>query len=206
MNLQEMKEQLVQWMNDMKHGYRDSILYMEVTVLRDNEEDEDSGRIRIFMYSHTNKYTVIATRDKSGKTYLGAGVSCRKPRAGEYWTRGSDLSDGTFSKDTWIKILGDIVGNELVKIHEVPVKLFDIGRVNEISAEDINDYMSIEIKCEKCKKSLPPLRPDETRYKTGYLCRECRGLPPSGGGICRETHLFRKRRDLPHCPAAYGDK
>ena len=28
----------------------------------------------------------------------------------------------------------------------------------------------------------------------------------SCGGTCRETHLFRKRKYLPHCPAAFGDK
>ncbi|MEE8114809.1 MAG: hypothetical protein V3T23_10710, partial [Nitrososphaerales archaeon] len=52
-----------------------------------------------------------------GRTYLGCTASSRKPRAGEDWTRGSDLADGDLSLETWNKILGDIVAYELVRVH-----------------------------------------------------------------------------------------
>jgi hypothetical protein len=114
MNLIEMKEQLTHWMNDMKHGYRNEDLYMVV-------EDK---RILIYMFTLTNEYRIVAVCKNEGvlnRGYLGATASSRTPRAGEDWTRGNDLADGDFSKNTWHRILSDIVGYELVKIHR-PVK------------------------------------------------------------------------------------
>lgn len=49
--------------------------------------------------------------------YLGCTSSCRKPRAGEDWHRGSDLSDGLLTEDTWRSILGDIISYEMVRVH-----------------------------------------------------------------------------------------
>jgi hypothetical protein len=48
--------------------------------------------------------------------YLGCIASCRKPRVGETWHRGSDLADGPYSKETFFKIIGDIVSLELKTI------------------------------------------------------------------------------------------
>tara|TARA_Y100000310_G_scaffold55023_1_gene50429 strand:+ start:14062 stop:14442 length:381 start_codon:yes stop_codon:yes gene_type:complete len=113
MELQEMRAQLEEWMELMKHGYRDSMMYMEL--------DYDSyiaGRIFMKLYTDTNCYNISAVPDRPAEnSYLGCTVSSRKPRAGEDWTRGSDLADGEFSQDTWFRILSDIVGYELVKIH-----------------------------------------------------------------------------------------
>jgi len=72
---------------------------------------EEKGYIRLTFYTNTNKYTI-----KAKPTYLGGGASCRKPRAGEDWTRGRDLADGDFTCETWREILADIVSYELVKI------------------------------------------------------------------------------------------
>lgn len=112
----KMKEQLIEWMGEMKHGYKDSDLYLyEESIL--SEEDT----IRIRLYTEKNEYCIVATVDG----YLGCIGSSRKPRAGEDWTRGNDLADGDFSKETWNRILGDIVGYELVRIHR-PIKcLYD---------------------------------------------------------------------------------
>lgn len=114
MEIQKMKEQLIEWVEQMKHGYRDSDLYLY-------EEFHPTGvNIRVELYTRTNIYSIVAhLNDRGG--YLGCIGNSRTPRAGESWTRGSDLADGDFSKETWIKILGDIVGYELVKIHR-PVK------------------------------------------------------------------------------------
>lgn len=49
-------------------------------------------------------------------SYLGACVTVRKPRAGEDWNRGNDLSDGSYSEETWNKIKNDIISFELVKV------------------------------------------------------------------------------------------
>jgi len=54
---------------------------------------------------------------KLGKdNYLGCAAGTRKPRAGEDWTRGNDLSDGAFTYKTWRKIKNDIIAHELVKV------------------------------------------------------------------------------------------
>ncbi len=114
MEIQEMKEQLIEWVEQMKYGYRDSDLYLH---------EENDKTIRIRLYTLTNVYFIVAT----STGYLGATVSSRKSRAGEDWTRGSDLADGEFSKETWFAILGDIVGHELVKIHRPIRHLYEDG-------------------------------------------------------------------------------
>jgi len=74
------------------------------------------------IYTHNYKYQIKAhvTRDDSTKHgkrfYLGCQVSTRMPRAGEDWTRGNDLPDGPFTKETWQSIKEAIIKYELVKI------------------------------------------------------------------------------------------
>ena len=71
-----------------------------------------------------NEY--VTQTDKNGKVvgesnapidkgYLGCMAQTRKPRAGEDWNRGNDLSDGSYSEETWNDIKNDIVAYELVK-------------------------------------------------------------------------------------------
>lgn len=72
---------------------------------------------RAYIFTDANKYAVtvqVHADDDDG--YLGCVASSRKPRAGEDWTRGNDLADGSLSEETWHKILGDIVSYEMVRI------------------------------------------------------------------------------------------
>ncbi len=119
MELQEMKEQLIEWMNKMKYGYRDPELYMYEC---EGHKKEEKG-IRIKIFTNDNYYSIIAypPNNEDYKGYLGCMGGSRKPRTGEDWSRGNDLADGKFSKETWIEILSDIIGYELVKIHR-PIK------------------------------------------------------------------------------------
>lgn len=112
MKIQEMKKQLIEWMEQMRHGYRDANLYLYEETTKDGK-----NKIQIKLYTSTNMYSIVATEDG----YLGAIANSRQPRAGEDWTRGNDLADGEFSKETWVNILNDIVGYELVEIHR-PIK------------------------------------------------------------------------------------
>ena len=116
MELQKMREQLVEWMDMMKNGYRDSDIYMY-------EEGHPLGiKFRIKLLTEVNEYNIVANyRVVANGGYLGCTYSSRRPRAGEDWTRGGDLVDGKFCEETWLKILSDIVGTELVKIHR-PIK------------------------------------------------------------------------------------
>lgn len=68
---------------------------------------------------YTNDYSYAVSMRKPNQNddgYLGCICSLRKPYAGEDWTRGNDLSDGSYSEQTWNKILRDILSNELKEI------------------------------------------------------------------------------------------
>jgi len=60
--------------------------------------------------------------------YLCCTGRCRKPRAGEDWTRGNDLPDGSYCKETWDRILNAIVAYELVKVIKPKDKGAYIGK------------------------------------------------------------------------------
>lgn len=79
-------------------------------------ESSDS-RCRLKLYSDVNQYSLHVTVD-GDTTYLGASGASRKPRAGESHTRGSDLSSGTLSEETWDRIKNDIISFELVRIRK----------------------------------------------------------------------------------------
>lgn len=72
--------------------------------------------VRVF--TDTNQYTIHAIERPDGTGYLGCTSSCRKPRAGETWTRGRDLHDGPLTERDWFRILADIVSYELVRFHD----------------------------------------------------------------------------------------
>ena len=74
----------------------------------------------VYIYTRTNQYYIVSKQVKGEKGYLGCQVSSRKPRAGEDWTRGNDLPDGPFCRETWEKIKGAIIAYELVKIAKSP--------------------------------------------------------------------------------------
>ena len=115
MELEDIKNQLVKWVGELRYaGYKEEdCIYV----------DEEKGRVHMRLYTDGHSYGISARPLKIKKDsghlddgYLGCIASSRKPRAGEEWSRGNDLADGPFCYETWLKILGDIVGYELVKI------------------------------------------------------------------------------------------
>lgn len=78
----------------------------------------DPFDLAFHIYTETNRFRVVVREARDGKhSYLGCTSTCRKPRAGEDWTRGSDLADGPLEPETWHRILADIVSYEIQKIH-----------------------------------------------------------------------------------------
>jgi hypothetical protein len=75
-------------------------------------ESSDS-KVRLKLYSDVNQYLIIADNGT-----LSAEGGSRKPRAGEYHTRGSDLYCGPLSEATWESIKNDIISYELVRIRK----------------------------------------------------------------------------------------
>lgn len=92
-----------------------NVKYTSIYDMSNIDIIEDTGeKLTIDFYTNTNKYTITCI--DSG--FISCGVSSRMPRAGEDWTRGRDLIDGKFSKDTWDSILQNIITYELVNVHK----------------------------------------------------------------------------------------
>jgi len=88
----------------------------ESYVRYEDKEEKLSNRKRLYIYTHDNVYAITVEWREENNGYLGCVVSCRKPRAGEDWTRGNDLPDGPYSYETWKKIKNAIIKHELVKV------------------------------------------------------------------------------------------
>lgn len=116
------------------------IIKQELTINNDQviEVVEDSGmghdgnivyNYEIRLYTNDHVYCISANVTNQ-KTYLGCIASERKPRAGENWTRGNDLSDGDLSIETWNNIKNDIIKYELVKLFPKQESKLDIVKGN----------------------------------------------------------------------------
>lgn len=101
--MRDFKDALLTWMSEITLGNTPELYYS----VRLDEED----RFSIFLYTEKYRYCISST-----PTYLGCTVSCRKPRAGEDWTRGNDLPDGGLERSTWMKIKNAIIKHELVQV------------------------------------------------------------------------------------------
>ena len=88
--------------------------------------DYKENILRLTLYTRDYSYHISARLPNVEKMgdgemlsvdgYLGCQAQCRKPRAGEDWTRGSDLPDGSYSEETWRRIINAIIAYELVKV------------------------------------------------------------------------------------------
>ena len=67
--------------------------------------NRDDKRISLNLYTEDYVYNISAREFDDNGGYLGCIASTRKPRAGEDWTRGSDLPDGKYSEKTWNEIV-----------------------------------------------------------------------------------------------------
>ena len=81
-----------------------------------SDADTIEFHAKVFVYTHNNRYSIVATVKKDGGSYMGCTVTCRTSRAGETSRRGNELSDGQFVRETWEKIKNDIISSELVKV------------------------------------------------------------------------------------------
>lgn len=114
-------EQLKQWVKDELIDIRFNKFEEVVEVIADEGESNevDSAyefKFRFNIYTETHRYRISAYDRSENDGYLGCTSSTRKPLAGEDHTRGNDLADGPFTRETWEKIKSDIVAYELVKL------------------------------------------------------------------------------------------
>lgn len=97
----EAGKQLVEWLQTYKFFNPKKI------EVASNKPDV----LRVKLYTDRHVFAIVARAD-----YLGCVASTTKPRPGEDWTRGSDLPDGDFSRDTFRSILGAIVLYGLLEV------------------------------------------------------------------------------------------
>lgn len=138
MDLAELRQQLLEWLEELKsweystqQSWGDYIFteaewldYMRPTrpegQLRDSPRE---GVLHAHFFTDSHEYH-IAAHAPSVETptgYLGAYAFCRKKRAGEQWTRLSDLPDGPLDRKTWDIILKAVLRYELIAKVKAPV-------------------------------------------------------------------------------------
>jgi hypothetical protein len=82
--------------------------------------DCGAGKTEIRFYTDTNEYALILLDEAGGAPSIDATVRSRKPRAGLGTSRMRRLFAGgryRLSERAWRRILGSIVGLELVRVH-----------------------------------------------------------------------------------------
>jgi len=138
--MEKLKEQLIEWLSEYAR-----FLKVEnfVHIVKNTDE-----HFIVHIFTRENRYQInvhYRADKKICKTYLGGGRSTRKPRAGEDWTRGNDLSDGPFSKEVFEKIMQGILGMELVKVVK-PVEFLNcIGEAGKTCKTENDDRVEIKI-------------------------------------------------------------
>jgi hypothetical protein len=113
-SLEILKEfpELHKWLEELSR-YRKLEDYIYISDYKKEE-----GKIRLKIFTKEYYYTIVAIRpnNKKPEGYLGTYANCRKPRAGEEWTRGNDLPDGEYKRETWDRFVASLVSYELVKV------------------------------------------------------------------------------------------
>ena len=130
MSPQEMLETLRGWLSEIAKDF--TIIETPLSVLgrklskgkgweiRDDIPPSDGmAHYSAQIFTATNIYRISANFGEGG-SYLGCTTTSRMPRAGEDWSRGNDLPDGEFCRETWDAISRAILRYETVDIHARP--------------------------------------------------------------------------------------
>jgi hypothetical protein len=114
---QSFRSTLVGWLKEVVPFNR-----LDVYVRKTRESFDDNphaGRranhVNYLLVTARHSYSISAYPD-----YLGCVASCTFYRPGENWTRGNDLPDGKFCRETWEAIKDAIIRYELVKLEPLP--------------------------------------------------------------------------------------
>jgi hypothetical protein len=86
-----------------------------VDVIKDFKLEKEQ-MFECVLYTNEYKYKIFAVQREKETSYLSCQASARKPRAGEDWNRGNDLTDGPLELETWNKIIRDMINYEIVKL------------------------------------------------------------------------------------------
>jgi len=117
MEQQSFRTQLVEWLKEIV-PYSHIDKYTRKT--REGFEsgvfntDRHANHVTYIICTAEHRYSISAT-----PTYLGCIASATRERPGETWTRGNDLPDGPFSRETWESIKDRIISYEMVKLEPI---------------------------------------------------------------------------------------
>lgn len=112
---------LKQWVKDELIDIRFNEFENTIKVIKEEGESNPDRsayefRFQFRVYTETHSYRISAIDRSEDEGYLGCTATMRKPLAGENGTRGNDLADGKFIRETWNRIKDDIIAYELVKL------------------------------------------------------------------------------------------
>jgi hypothetical protein len=109
------------WIQEIIPYSEDSNLYVQVEdhegIGDPSDPKNDFERIIINIYTDTHCYNIVLIDRENDPGYIGCQSSIRKPYVGEDHTRGRDLSDGKFTRETWNKIKDDIIKSEILPLY-----------------------------------------------------------------------------------------
>jgi hypothetical protein len=106
------------WLEEITpFGDNNVLRYVEVVNDQGHGDGDGDGNYEmkktVRIYTDNYVYAIVARDRSNNDGYLGCVHSLRKPYVGEQHTRGRDLPDGPFNKDTWDRIRNAIIANEL---------------------------------------------------------------------------------------------
>ena len=114
MEQQSFRTQLVEWMKEIiPYSNFDKYTRKVREGIETNifNTDRHANHVTYIICTAEHRYSISAT-----PTYLGCIASATRQRPGEDWTRGNDLPDGPFSRETWESIKDRIISYEMVKL------------------------------------------------------------------------------------------
>ncbi len=118
MDKQSFRAQLVEWLGEIvPYGQIDK--YTRITRESFNDSpyntDRHANHVNYIFCTAEHRYAISAYPH-----YLGCIASTTRERPGENWTRGNDLPDGPFCRETWDAIKNRIIGYEMEKLVPLP--------------------------------------------------------------------------------------
>jgi hypothetical protein len=124
---QSFRSTLVEWLKELVPFNQIDKYTRKVRERFDADPNADrfANSVTYILCTEDNTYTINAYPDR-----LAAGASSRKQRPGEDWTRGNDLPDGPFNRETWDNIREAIIRYELVKLDPIRVAQADTPKLH----------------------------------------------------------------------------
>lgn len=145
MNLAELRATLTEWLTELEPWRGILEQGPENYILTDEEYGRylysgsppvkwavEPNVLHVLLFTERNVYRISARLHEDREPYLGCISDTRYHRVGETWTRGHDLHDGPFLRETWDAIMRDILRYEFQAMTKDA-----IGRIKDIPRQPV---------------------------------------------------------------------